>query len=236
MVWSEYVKRVVCLIFFSPDVLRGSSVTQTFVRPLVYPDHPSVRHRSSATSSRLYCAILIPDSTLPGHAYSTSYRTISQLCTAPVRWVHTTGRLHDDSKVERSLRSLKDRNKKLEEGGPIYSPTVDAEPVRRTIRQRVVDEIKHYYHGFRLLWIDTTIAGRMLWRVLNGHGLSRRERRQVYKYMHASISEQYVLGRTFGILFLPCHRHVYLVPCNAIKSCGADGCQRVFGVSRIGLM
>uniref|UniRef100_A0AAR2J606 Letm1 RBD domain-containing protein n=1 Tax=Pygocentrus nattereri TaxID=42514 RepID=A0AAR2J606_PYGNA len=79
---------------------------------------------------------------------------------------------------ERSLRSLKDRNKKLEEGGPVYSPTVDAEPVRRTLRQRVVDEIKHYYHGFRLLWIDTTIAGRMLWRVLNGHALSRRERRQ----------------------------------------------------------
>uniref|UniRef100_A0AAR2J8D4 Mitochondrial proton/calcium exchanger protein n=1 Tax=Pygocentrus nattereri TaxID=42514 RepID=A0AAR2J8D4_PYGNA len=144
---------------------------------LLYPDHTSVRHRSPATSSHLYCAILIPDS-LPGHAYSTSHPTISQLYTTPVRWVHTTGCLHDDSKVERSLRSLKDRNKKLEEGGPVYSPTVDAEPVRRTLRQRVVDEIKHYYHGFRLLWIDTTIAGRMLWRVLNGHALSRRERRQ----------------------------------------------------------
>uniref|UniRef100_A0A8C2L0U0 Mitochondrial proton/calcium exchanger protein n=1 Tax=Cyprinus carpio TaxID=7962 RepID=A0A8C2L0U0_CYPCA len=96
----------------------------------------------------------------------------------PVRWVHTTGRLHDDSKVERSLRSLKDRNIKLEEGGPVYSPTVDAEPMRRTIRQRVIDEVKHYYHGFRLLWMDTTIAVRMLWRVLNGHILSRRERRQ----------------------------------------------------------
>uniref|UniRef100_A0A3B4E3A3 Mitochondrial proton/calcium exchanger protein n=1 Tax=Pygocentrus nattereri TaxID=42514 RepID=A0A3B4E3A3_PYGNA len=162
----------------SPDILRGTSATQTFpLRKLLYPDHTSVRHRSPATSSHLYCAILIPDS-LPGHAYSTSHPTISQLYTTPVRWVHTTGCLHDDSKVERSLRSLKDRNKKLEEGGPVYSPTVDAEPVRRTLRQRVVDEIKHYYHGFRLLWIDTTIAGRMLWRVLNGHALSRRERRQ----------------------------------------------------------
>ncbi|KAL6487367.1 hypothetical protein MHYP_G00039930 [Metynnis hypsauchen] len=162
----------------SPDILRGSSATQTFpLRKLLYPDHASVRHRSPATSSHLYCAILIPDS-LPGHTYSTSHPTISQLYTTPVRWVHTTGCLHDDSKVERSLRSLKDRNKKLEEGGPVYSPTEDAEPVRRTLRQRVVDEIKHYYHGFRLLWIDTTIAGRMLWRVLNGHALSRRERRQ----------------------------------------------------------
>uniref|UniRef100_A0A669C4C6 Mitochondrial proton/calcium exchanger protein n=1 Tax=Oreochromis niloticus TaxID=8128 RepID=A0A669C4C6_ORENI len=93
-------------------------------------------------------------------------------------WIHTTRRRWDDSKVEKSLRSLKDKKKKLEEGGPVYSPTLDAEPVRRTLRQWVVDEIKHYYHGFRLLWIDTTIAGRMLWRVLNGHPLSRRERRQ----------------------------------------------------------
>lgn len=96
-----------------------------------------------------------------------------------IRWIHTSRRRWDDSKVEKSLRSLKDKKKKLEEGGPVYSPTLDAEPVRRTLRQRVIDEIKHYYHGFRLLWIDTTIAGRMLWRVLNGHPLSRRERRQV---------------------------------------------------------
>uniref|UniRef100_A0A8D0ABR0 Mitochondrial proton/calcium exchanger protein n=1 Tax=Sander lucioperca TaxID=283035 RepID=A0A8D0ABR0_SANLU len=96
----------------------------------------------------------------------------------PVDNSSATGRPRwDDSKVEKSLRSLKDKKKKLEEGGPVYSPTLDA-PVRRTLRQWVVDEVKHYYHGFRLLWIDTTIAGRMLWRVLNGHPLSRRERRQ----------------------------------------------------------
>uniref|UniRef100_A0A3Q2PAA7 Mitochondrial proton/calcium exchanger protein n=1 Tax=Fundulus heteroclitus TaxID=8078 RepID=A0A3Q2PAA7_FUNHE len=95
-----------------------------------------------------------------------------------VRWIHTSRSRWDDSKVEKSLRSLKDKKKKLEEGGPVYSPTVDAKPVRRTLRQWAIDEIKHYYHGFRLLWIDTTIAGRMLWRVLNGNPLSRRERRQ----------------------------------------------------------
>uniref|UniRef100_A0A672MHX1 Mitochondrial proton/calcium exchanger protein n=1 Tax=Sinocyclocheilus grahami TaxID=75366 RepID=A0A672MHX1_SINGR len=126
-------------------------------------------------SPRLYCSILVHD---PVHTHSTYLRTLAWPQNTPVRWVHTTGPLYDDSKLERSLRSLKDRNKKLEEGGPVYSPTVDAEPVRRTIRQRVIDEVKHYYHGFRLLWIDTTITVRMLWRVLNGHILSRRERRQ----------------------------------------------------------
>lgn len=79
--------------------------------------------------------------------------------------------------VEKSLKSLKDKNKKLEEGGPVYSPP-PAVAVRKSLGQRVVDELKHYYHGFRLLWIDTKIAARMLWRILHGHSLTRRERRQ----------------------------------------------------------
>ncbi|NXK48977.1 LETM1 protein, partial [Chauna torquata] len=95
----------------------------------------------------------------------------------PVRWWHSSRSLQDDSIVEKSLKSLKDKNKKLEEGGPVYSPT-EVEVVKKSIGQRIVDELKHYYHGFRLLWIDTKIAARMLWRVLHGNTLSRRERRQ----------------------------------------------------------
>ncbi|NXW40978.1 LETM1 protein, partial [Nyctiprogne leucopyga] len=95
----------------------------------------------------------------------------------PVRWWHSSRPLRDDSIVEKSLKSLKDKNKKLEEGGPVYSPT-EVEVVKKSIGQRVMDELKHYYHGFRLLWIDTKIAARMLWRILHGNTLSRRERRQ----------------------------------------------------------
>ncbi|KAK2896564.1 hypothetical protein Q8A67_011052 [Cirrhinus molitorella] len=160
----------------TPGVLSGS--VWPHASSVLYPDNSSALQRHLPRSTRLYCAILVPDPALPVHTHSTYPRTLAWPQNTPVRWVHTTGRLHDDSKVEQSLRSLKDRNKKLEEGGPVYSPVVDAEPVRRTIRQRVIDEVKHYYHGFRLLWIDTTIAVRMLWRVLNGHILSRRERRQ----------------------------------------------------------
>ncbi|XP_072718068.1 mitochondrial proton/calcium exchanger protein isoform X4 [Ciconia boyciana] len=94
-----------------------------------------------------------------------------------VRWWHSSHPLQDDSIVEKSLKSLKDKNKKLEEGGPVYSPT-EVEVVKKSIGQRIVDELKHYYHGFRLLWIDTKIAARMLWRILHGNTLSRRERRQ----------------------------------------------------------
>lgn len=51
--------------------------------------------------------------------------------------------------------------------------------VRKSLGQRVLDELKHYYHGFRLLGIDTKIAGRMVWRLLHGQQLTRRERRRV---------------------------------------------------------
>ncbi|XP_005208353.1 mitochondrial proton/calcium exchanger protein isoform X3 [Bos indicus] len=95
----------------------------------------------------------------------------------PVRCWHSSRPLGDDSVVEKSLRSLKDKNKKLEEGGPVYSPPAQA-AVRKPLGQRVLDELRHYYHGFRLLWIDTKIAARMLWRILHGHSLTRRERRQ----------------------------------------------------------
>lgn len=95
----------------------------------------------------------------------------------PIRGWHSSPPHSDDSVVEKSLKSLKDKNKKLEEGGPVYSPSEEV-AVRRSLGQKVLDELKHYYHGFRLLWIDTKIAARTLWRILNGHSLSRRERRQ----------------------------------------------------------
>uniref|UniRef100_A0A671QHH9 LETM1 domain-containing protein LETM2, mitochondrial-like n=1 Tax=Sinocyclocheilus anshuiensis TaxID=1608454 RepID=A0A671QHH9_9TELE len=52
---------------------------------------------------------------------------------------------------------------------------------RKSLGQRVLDELKHYYHGFRLLGIDTKIAGRMVWRLLHGQQLTRRERRREEK-------------------------------------------------------
>ncbi|XP_073339076.1 mitochondrial proton/calcium exchanger protein isoform X5 [Pagrus major] len=163
------------------DGLRLGSLSQvSSSSPSLPLSDVNVGPCQSPDSQRLYCAFVLGGSSSPYPAITTGTQwTIARpQDISRVRWIHTSRRRWDDSKVEKSLRSLKDKKKKLEEGGPVYSPALDAEPMRRTIRQRVLDEIKHYYHGFRLLWIDTTIAGRMLWRVLNGHPLSRRERRQ----------------------------------------------------------
>uniref|UniRef100_A0A7N6C2F8 Mitochondrial proton/calcium exchanger protein n=1 Tax=Anabas testudineus TaxID=64144 RepID=A0A7N6C2F8_ANATE len=166
------------LSFQKLDGLRLGSLAQVSSFGPSFPLSDShVSPCQSPDSQRLYCAFVFGSSSpYPAITSGAQWTIARPHDISVVRWIHTSRRRWDDSKVEKSLRSLKD--KKLEEGGPVYSPALDAEPVRRTLRQRVVDEIKHYYHGFRLLWIDTTIAGRMLWRVLNGNALSRRERRQ----------------------------------------------------------
>ncbi|KAM4616599.1 LETM1 domain-containing protein LETM2, mitochondrial [Polymixia lowei] len=60
-------------------------------------------------------------------------------------------------------------------------PVQERAVVRKSLYQKVVDELKHYYNGFRLLGIDTNIAGRMVWRLLHGQVLTRRERRRLMR-------------------------------------------------------
>ncbi|XP_053125521.1 LETM1 domain-containing protein LETM2, mitochondrial isoform X1 [Hemicordylus capensis] len=54
-------------------------------------------------------------------------------------------------------------------------------PPKKSLWQKVVDELKHYYNGFHLLWIDTKVAARMVWRLLHGQVLTRRERRRLLR-------------------------------------------------------
>uniref|UniRef100_A0A3Q2KLR1 Leucine zipper and EF-hand containing transmembrane protein 2 n=1 Tax=Equus caballus TaxID=9796 RepID=A0A3Q2KLR1_HORSE len=55
------------------------------------------------------------------------------------------------------------------------------EEEKRSYRQKIMDELKYYYNGFYLLWIDTKVAARMVWRLLHGQVLTRRERRREEK-------------------------------------------------------
>lgn len=49
--------------------------------------------------------------------------------------------------------------------------------VKKSIPQRIWAELVHYYHGFRLLFIDINVCRKLLWRIMNGHSLTRREHR-----------------------------------------------------------
>uniref|UniRef100_A0A182JSN6 Mitochondrial proton/calcium exchanger protein n=1 Tax=Anopheles christyi TaxID=43041 RepID=A0A182JSN6_9DIPT len=58
---------------------------------------------------------------------------------------------------------------------PAAAVVAAAPVVKKTLQQRIWAEIVHYYHGFRLLFIDINISRKLLWRVLNGKTLTRRE-------------------------------------------------------------
>ncbi len=134
---------------------------------------------------------------LPGHVNHVSARSL-----------HTTySRFKDESLAEKTVKKLKEDVKKVDTAAvsstaeadvtstvtpapptPAAPPTIPAEPskkavevARPTLWQRFVAELKHYYHGFRLLGMDVRIATRHMWKVLNGKSLGRRERKQLVR-------------------------------------------------------
>lgn len=91
---------------------------------------------------------------------------------------------HDHDQVDRwllsrrhfaSLPSQSTSNQQLKK------VDADVEKVKRPLLKRIVDEVVHYYHGFRLLFIDIRICVRLLWQVVRGSDLSRREREQLVR-------------------------------------------------------
>lgn len=51
-----------------------------------------------------------------------------------------------------------------------------AEP-KKSIKERIMNELRHYYHGFRLLFIAMRISASLLFKVIKGQSLTRREHR-----------------------------------------------------------
>ncbi|XP_073812492.1 leucine zipper and EF-hand containing transmembrane protein 1 [Musca autumnalis] len=121
------------------------------------------------------------------------------------RYLHLSHRLYEQpsSKVEVTVQTMKNKQKeKVEEilkevaNGNAAAPAASAAAasntvegtnnklaeappkqlaVKKSLKTRIWEEIVHYYHGFRLLFIDINICRKLLWRVLNGKTLTRRE-------------------------------------------------------------
>src|SRR5699024_4547276 len=79
--------------------------------------------------------------------------------------------LKDSSKVEQTVKARREEAKEK-------AKAIVEAPPKRNLVKRIWDELVHYYHGFRLLFIDVGIASRLIWKVLNGEDLSRREHKQ----------------------------------------------------------
>ena len=95
-----------------------------------------------------------------------------------------------ESKVEKTSHLLKDKmigpeGTKQTEGDIQTEKTIvnknqkEIAIPRPTLGDRIIKEVKHYYNGFKLLFLETRICLRLLNMVLNGHTLTRRERKQV---------------------------------------------------------
>ena len=87
---------------------------------------------------------------------------------------------HQQKKVEQQEKDLKSNalnEPKMQVMEQSLDTNMDAK--KPTIMERIKHELTHYYNGFRLLYLDMKIAARLLWQVMNGKALSRRERKQV---------------------------------------------------------
>ncbi|XP_046654554.1 mitochondrial proton/calcium exchanger protein-like isoform X1 [Daphnia pulicaria] len=92
--------------------------------------------------------------------------------TTVTRWADITPN-RPSSAVEASILSYKLDHK-------ISEPNVSSISVKKpSLAKRILDELVHYYHGFRLLFIHVGISGNLLLRVLQGETLSRREKKQL---------------------------------------------------------
>ncbi|KAK9509167.1 hypothetical protein O3M35_006542 [Rhynocoris fuscipes] len=87
------------------------------------------------------------------------------------------------SKVEETVTALKEKaleQKKVKEQTSTTSAlqetstTALAKP-KKSLKEKIKAEILHYYHGFKLLWIDINISRKLIWRLLRGYPLTRRE-------------------------------------------------------------
>lgn len=77
--------------------------------------------------------------------------------------------------MEETVKAIQEKEKtkdvpKVETGSAVQKAVV-----QKSIKQKIWDELVHYYHGFRLLFINMNVARKLLWKVLNGKSLTRRE-------------------------------------------------------------
>ncbi|XP_018347871.1 PREDICTED: LETM1 domain-containing protein LETM2, mitochondrial isoform X2 [Trachymyrmex septentrionalis] len=88
------------------------------------------------------------------------------------------------SKIEETVKNIKEE-KELQ-NKTVHNVAMKNEQPKKavakvTIWQKIKGEILHYYHGFRLLGLDMKVSAKLIWRILHGKSLSRREHRLLIK-------------------------------------------------------
>ncbi|XP_003376019.1 secretin receptor [Trichinella spiralis] len=95
--------------------------------------------------------------------------------------LHPTG--DGQSKVEAMLKALKEdveESERLREKRNLMKKSMEIQK-KQSLWLRFKNEMQHYYHGFKLLYIDVKVCLRLLRRLLTGETLMRKERRQLIR-------------------------------------------------------
>lgn len=117
------------------------------------------------------------------NAFSPALRTSYTTVYVPRQHFHASLILREknskpSSQVEVTVHDLKEKSK-LSSSSESDTKGTEVVPQKKSLGTKIKDEILHYYHGFKLLFIDVAISSKYVWRILNGEVLSRREHRQV---------------------------------------------------------
>ncbi|CAD5222190.1 unnamed protein product [Bursaphelenchus xylophilus] len=88
---------------------------------------------------------------------------------------------NDRSKVEETLKMLKEDLERQQKEETERKKENKALAQKLPLKTRVIHEIKHYYHGFRLLVLETRLSAKYLYRLARGDTLTRRERQQMVR-------------------------------------------------------
>uniref|UniRef100_A0A1I7V9B4 CBR-LETM-1 protein n=1 Tax=Loa loa TaxID=7209 RepID=A0A1I7V9B4_LOALO len=96
--------------------------------------------------------------------------------------------LYDKSKLEETLKRLKEQATLEEKEGQARKQMIEKakqqitlEPVYIRWPRALKEGCKHYYHGFRLLFLEMRLSAKYLWRFLRRKPLLRRERQQLVR-------------------------------------------------------
>lgn len=125
------------------------------------------------SSRSLMCSTIVEDS----KSINLPYLQLRTFYTTP-----TWRGQESSSKVEDTVKNIKQQKKMKDKAEGTVTKSAQKDVVQKTnLWQKVKAEILHYYHGFRLLGLDMKISAKLVWRILKGTELSRRENRLLIK-------------------------------------------------------
>uniref|UniRef100_A0AC34Q6Z7 Letm1 RBD domain-containing protein n=1 Tax=Panagrolaimus sp. JU765 TaxID=591449 RepID=A0AC34Q6Z7_9BILA len=87
----------------------------------------------------------------------------------------------ENQRVQEMLRWLREDMKQQHEEEQKKLVVADELKEKLPLKTRVLNELKHYYHGFRLLALEIKVSSKYAWMVLRGKTLTRLERRQLIR-------------------------------------------------------